>query len=139
MGTRQTRASATVTAGTDSFRDFAVVHQKGLNHRYFDGSAVENIAAEGLAIAEDSEDSGQMAINYGSEPMWFRFNLAPNVEFGNVAMYLGGQESVLPSGHFDIVLPKAGGADQVSGDYLFRDQAGFGNTSGLWGILRVGQ
>jgi len=25
----------------------------------------------------------------------------------------------------------------VSGDYLFRDQGSFGNTEGLWGILRV--
>jgi hypothetical protein len=25
----------------------------------------------------------------------------------------------------------------VRGDYLFRDQAAFGNTQGLWGILRV--
>jgi hypothetical protein len=25
----------------------------------------------------------------------------------------------------------------VTGDYLFRDNAGFGNTAGVWGILRV--
>jgi hypothetical protein len=32
----------------------------------------------------------------------------------------------------------AGGANQVPGDYLFRDQASFGNLQGLGGILRVG-
>jgi hypothetical protein len=25
----------------------------------------------------------------------------------------------------------------VTGDYLFRDNAGFGTTSGVWGIMRV--
>lgn len=65
-----------------AFRDFAVVWQKQLSHRYSDGTAVENVAAEGV-IAEDNQDSGQMAINYGSEPMWFRFGLRPNAPLGN--------------------------------------------------------
>jgi hypothetical protein len=39
--------------------------------------------------------------------------------------------------HFTYRLPSAGGAAAVTGDYLFRDQMGFGNASGLWGILRV--
>ena len=56
-----------------------------------------------------------------------------------IGMYLGAQESVTPSAHFDIRLPKAGGEGEVTGDYLYRDQASFGNTGGLWGILRVGQ
>ena len=30
------------------------------------------------AIAEDAEDSGHMAINYGAEPLWFRFGMPPN-------------------------------------------------------------
>ncbi len=72
---RATRASATLTSsGT---RDFVTVVQKGLGLRYKDGTPVEMVAAEGN-IAEDAEDSGQMAINYGSEPLWFRFGLAPN-------------------------------------------------------------
>jgi hypothetical protein len=54
-----------------------------------------------------------------------------------IGFYLGGQESVQPSGHFDIVLPSAGGANAVPGDYLFRDHGSFGNTDGLWGIFRV--
>ena len=211
------RAAATVNPGTPGeFRDFAVIHQKGLNLRYGDGTAVENIAGEGGAIPEDSHDAGQKAINYGTEPAWFRFGLRANTQFGTgpgelgavgnahllysntlaggdpatpvftasagqevrmrvleptgvgrgttfdlhghvwqrdpylggavasqsiginpLAMYLGGQESVTPANHFDILLPSAGGVNGVAGDYLFRDHGSFGNTDGLWGIFRV--
>jgi len=243
--TRQTRASATLNG---TIHDFAVVFQKGQNHFYKDGTPVENIASEGAGIPEDSGDAGQMAINYGTEPLWFRFGLQPHTAFGNagtpgsfgavpnperaysnalvggdpatpvfkatpgapvrmhvlnptgitrgsvfhlhghvwqrapyicpgqndglvgltgkcnwtdfgaapfepgsraignnpIGMYLGAQESVSPFAHFDIVLPGdgvaqggAGGVGKVPGDYLFRDQGSFGNTQGLWGILRV--
>ncbi|MNJ79246.1 hypothetical protein D3C77_771960 [compost metagenome] len=54
-----------------------------------------------------------------------------------MAMYIGAQESVLPAAHFSFMLPSAGGANAVMGDYLFRDYAAYGNLSGLWGILRV--
>jgi len=221
-------ASATVNPGTfenanDDFRDFAVVFQKGLNLRYgTDGTAVENIAGEGGAIPEDSHDAGQKAINYGTEPAWYRFGLPANGSFeavfagvpdpellysnslaggdpatpvfnalagrearmrlleptgvgrgstfdlhghgwqrdpyitpgflggglppgvvasqtigdNPIGFYLGHQESVTPAAHFDIVLPSAGGTGGA-GDYLFRDHGSFGNTDGLWGILRV--
>jgi len=49
----------------------------------------------------------------------------------------GGQESLTGGAHFTFLLPSAGGGNGVRGDYLFRDQASFGNSSGLWGILRV--
>jgi hypothetical protein len=52
-------------------------------------------------------------------------------------MYLGAQESITPYSHHELFLPSAGGGNAIVGDYLFRDHAGFGNTSGLWGILRV--
>jgi len=71
---RETRASATVNG---QLRDFTLVLQKGLNHRYGDGAPVEMILSEG-AISEDAEDSGHMALNYGSEPIWFRYGMAPN-------------------------------------------------------------
>jgi hypothetical protein len=245
---RKTRASATVTKADGTVvRDFAAVYQRGVNQKYKDGTPVSDVAAEGV-VSEDSEESGAGAINYGSEPMWLRFGLAPNAPFGHAAnadagagpgpgygdvpnaheaysnaitsgtdpvtpvftasagqelrlhvlepagaarggvftlhghvwqrtpyvcpgsaylglagncnptsfyptlagfevgsraighsptsMYLGGQESILPGAHFDIVAP-AGGANGVPGDYLFRDQAAFGNTLGLWGIVRV--
>jgi hypothetical protein len=71
-----------------AFRDFAVLWQKQLSHRYADGTAVENVAAEEV-VAEDYQDSGQMAVNYRSEPLWFRFGLAPNSPFGNTPGGLG--------------------------------------------------
>jgi len=230
--TRKTRASATVTApGQPAFRDFSVVIQKALTQHYVDGASVEHLNGEGVGIPEDSQDSSNMAMNYGSEPLWFRFALPPNAPFGHalgagfgdvadshraysndltggqdpatpvfraaagqpfrmrvgvptgstrgttfnlhghvwqrapylaenanwwktnptgdpglgstkignneLSFYQGGQESITPYAHFDLVLPKAGGANAVAGDYLFRDQAGFGDSSGLWGILRV--
>ncbi|HET9651296.1 MAG TPA: hypothetical protein VFP36_03865, partial [Usitatibacter sp.] len=49
----------------------------------------------------------------------------------------GGQESLTGAQHYTFLLPSAGGGNGVRGDYLFRDQASFGNSSGLWGILRV--
>jgi hypothetical protein len=78
--TRETRASATLN---NTIRDFTLVFQKGLNLRYSDGTAVENIASEGAGAPEDPQDSGQMALNYGTEPMWFRFGLQPDAPFGN--------------------------------------------------------
>ena len=228
--TRATRTTATITTGPgpdDHFRDATVIFQKGLNHRFSDGSGVPNIASEGEGIPEDSHDAGQMAINYGSEPMWFRFGMPADAPFeqvglggvknsheafsntcctiggtattpdqnvgdpvtqiitatpgedlrmrllmpmgvgrgttfnlhghawqrdpylaGTVAsqtighnpigMVLGHQESVTPAAHFDVVpLNGAGGKGAIPGDYLFSDQASFGLTSGLWGILRV--
>jgi hypothetical protein len=54
-----------------------------------------------------------------------------------IGMWLGGIESWFPGQHYDIFIPKAGGANKIPGDYLFRDHMGLGNTGGLWGILRV--
>lgn len=71
---RETRASATVNG---LFRDHTALVQRGMNHRYADGLPAPMVAAEGQ-ISEDAEDSGHSGINYGSEPLWFRFGLAPN-------------------------------------------------------------
>jgi hypothetical protein len=239
--TRVTRASATVKrADASTYRDFAAVIVKGQAHRYKNATAVENIAAEGGTLPEDSEDSGQMSVNYGSEPMWFRFGLKPNSPFGNtpgglgevaagdaysnglaftagglpqtfgnpstpvfeatkgdefrvrllnpsgigrgsvmtlhghvwqrspygcgpgltakdvglcpngtrvgsssigqspISFYMGAQDQVVPSAHFDLVMPSAGGTGAVPGDYLFRDVASFGNLGGVWNLVRVG-
>jgi manganese oxidase len=78
------------------FRDLAAVHQKGLNMRYGTratgkSSAVGSLAAERESTwqeadriaPEDAHDAGQMAINYGSEPMWFRFGMDPSAPFGH--------------------------------------------------------
>ncbi len=236
------------------FRESVLVHQKGLNLRYKDGSAVANLAAEKEkaietnTAPEDAHDSGHMAINYGTEPMWFRFGLSPDSVFGKggfggvihayqafsngccapdmvVAPYakpnvgepytpiatayagselrirallptgvgrattfslhghnwprdpylaehtwsvapdhgehsvggrpaewgvpakcigysatqmgMGGQESLTPMAHFDLILKSAGGKHAVAGDYLWQDHGGFGITSGLWSLVRV--
>ncbi len=65
---------------------------------------------------------GVGSVKYGYNPM---------------SMYIGARESVLPAAHFSFMLPSAGGSNAIPGDYLFRDNASFGNTAGLWGLLRV--
>jgi hypothetical protein len=80
------------------FRDLVAVHQKGLNMRYGQFPANGHFGAVGSLAAErataedppqdriapeDAHDAGQMAINYGSEPMWFRFGLEPSAPFGH--------------------------------------------------------
>ena len=76
-GCRETRTSATVAG---SIRDFVALIQKGMSHRYGDGEPVEQIASE-TSVAEDAEDSGEMAMNYRSDPLWFRFGMPPNAPF----------------------------------------------------------
>jgi hypothetical protein len=68
------RNSAVITVGQFQFQEFAVHFQTDINFRFGnDGSAVP-LTAE----TEDAEDSGQKAFNYRSEPMWKRFNYAPD-------------------------------------------------------------
>ena len=59
------------------------------------------------------------------------------IGFNPQGFFLGSQESVLPMAHFEVFLPSAGGGNARAGDYLINDQASFGRTDGLWGILRV--
>jgi hypothetical protein len=54
-----------------------------------------------------------------------------------LAMGMGGQESVTPMAHYDMIFSRAGGNKRIAGDYLWRDQAGFGITNGLWALIRV--
>jgi manganese oxidase len=110
-----TRSQVTVTrADGSTFRDFVLLFQNDLNLRYADGSAVKNTAE-----AEDSEDSGQKAFNYRTEPLWKRMGYAPEThlscgeedEFGNTItdctrnrdftdvlsnMRVGGEDPVTP-------------------------------------------
>ncbi len=237
-----TTTVATVTGPNGTFRDFSTIAQKGANFYYADSFPTENLLGEGsFGVAEDSQDMGHMTINYGTEPLWFRFGLLPNSpagnagngSFGGVAnagdMYsnglvgqdpqtavftaaagtefrmhvlmpfapgrgstfdlhghawqrdpyvcegsadlglagkcdmgnghagtpgtgevgstsighnpigfgMGGIESWSAAQHYEVVIPSAGGANGVGGDFLFRDHMGLGNHGGLWGIVRV--
>jgi len=235
---------ATTSEQAWNFRDFSIVGQKGVAMFYSDSTPAHNLEGEGtFGVAEDSQDMGGMTINYGTEPMWFRFGKNPSEHgvlsdvaagdaysnglvggdpqtavftadkgtpfrmhvlmptgagrgstfdlhghawqrdpyvcassdlglagkcdmgdgvagingtgevgskrisgIGNpgewryenpMGMGLGGVESWYPGEHYDVAVPSAGGPWQRTGDYLFRDHMGKGNTSGLWGILRV--
>jgi len=76
--------SATVIDGTKTFRDFSNVAAKGTSLYYGDSWPVENLLGEGsFGIAEDAQDMGGMSINYGVEPMWFRFGINPTLASGN--------------------------------------------------------
>lgn len=208
-----TRAAATVTSSSGSFREFVVFHQTDINLRDRNGNAICPVEGGDPCLgAEDSEEAGNMAINYRSEPMWFRLGFAPGSQFGvtrNVDMtnavsntqvggdpatpvftakagtptrlrlvdpggknrtgvfqvhghtwqrepylagtvpsqvignnlqseYKGSQEGMSATNHFDVVLQNgAGGAFNIPGDYLFRDQGSFGLDAGRWGLLRV--
>ncbi len=63
-----------------AFQEQVLFFQNNVNLRF--GSAWNGFAAgaavPNLADAEDPEDSGQKAINYRSEPLWFRMGFAPN-------------------------------------------------------------
>ena len=68
-------------------RDFMVVMAKDLNHRdrFFSNNLDKPVAhmnGEGHGLPEDSQENSGMALNYGIEPLWFRFAVPPNAPFG---------------------------------------------------------
>jgi hypothetical protein len=70
-----TRAAATVSSSNGSFKAFhelAFIIQDDVNLRYAGGTAVPN-----LAIDDDAENSGQKAVNYRAEPLWYRGGWGP--------------------------------------------------------------
>jgi|DewCreStandDraft_2_1066082.scaffolds.fasta_scaffold00032_205 hypothetical protein len=70
----KSRATALVTkADRTRFREFVLLFQDDINMRFGDGRPIPNTAE-----AEDPEDSGQKAVNYRTEPMWFRMGFAPD-------------------------------------------------------------
>jgi hypothetical protein len=86
--TRLTRAQATVTspaglAGSGgTFREALSIGHKIANLRWKDGTAIANVNQNEFG-REGAEDSGHAGFNYGMEPPWFRFELPPDVPFGN--------------------------------------------------------
>ncbi len=70
-----TRAAATVSSSNSSFRpfhEFAFVIQDDVNLQFAGGTPVPN-----LDIDDDPENSGQKAINYRAEPVWYRGGWGP--------------------------------------------------------------
>jgi hypothetical protein len=77
-----TRASATVCpggqspctmGGANAFREFVALFQNDVNLRDAANQPIPN-----TFDAEDPEDSGQKAVNYRTEPVWFRMGFAPD-------------------------------------------------------------
>ena len=72
---KTTRASATVSSTSSAFKpfhEFAFVIQDDVNLVYASGKAVPN-----LEIDDDPENSGQKAVNYRAEPLWYRGGWGP--------------------------------------------------------------
>ncbi|MNZ87246.1 hypothetical protein D3C78_1060970 [compost metagenome] len=77
------RAAATVRAPKQAeYRDFSLIWHRSLNMRWANGRPVQNIAPEGFGVPGDPEDNSDMAVNYKSEPLWYRFAKAPDAPFG---------------------------------------------------------
>ena len=55
------------------------------------------------------------------------------------SQWFGARDAFGPNSQFDIVIAKAGGEDEVIGDYLYRSFIGTDFFAGLWGIFRVGK
>jgi manganese oxidase len=90
-----------------------VVMAKNLNHRYADGAAVEHMNGEGVGIPEDSQESSNMALNYGIEPLWFRFGILPQAPFGGAGCGPGCYGGV-PNAHQAFSTVLSGGADPAT-------------------------
>ena len=73
------RATADVVYPGGTFREFVAILQNDVNLRRPDGVPVPPPSGGGAGIptVEDGEDSGNMAINYKTEPMWTRLNFSP--------------------------------------------------------------
>ena len=72
-----TRASATVTYSDGPFRDFVLMLQDDVNMRFGDGSFVPTVSEE-----EESEDSGMKAVNYRTDPIWYRLGIGATADAG---------------------------------------------------------
>ena len=72
---KTTRASAVVSSTSTAFKpfhEFAFVFQDDINLQYASGTPVPN-----LEIDDDPENSGQKAINYRTDPVWYRGGWGP--------------------------------------------------------------
>jgi hypothetical protein len=81
-----TRLAATVTSPSGTFREFVMVNQAGIQLRDRNGNPIcpiegradeEGGAATTCLGSDDAEETGNVAVNYRSEPMWFRLGFDP--------------------------------------------------------------
>ena len=63
---------SSTSAAFKPFHEFAFVFQDDVNLQYAGGTAVPN-----LEIDDDPENSGQKAVNYRTEPLWYRGGWGP--------------------------------------------------------------
>jgi hypothetical protein len=75
---RLSRAAASVFLGsTRLFDEFVLVFQDNVNLRYADDDWPP---VASLAVNEDATESGQKAVNYKTEPLWFRTGFLPETD-----------------------------------------------------------
>jgi hypothetical protein len=91
-----------------------VLHPAGLNEQVFE--------LHGAGWQEEPYTKGSVALTDNN----------PSSQF------TGSRDTFGANAEFDIVLKKAGGANAVQGDYLFRTFIGNEFQNGMWGLVRVG-
>ncbi|MEA2602250.1 MAG: manganese oxidase [Acidobacteriota bacterium] len=72
---KTTRASAVISSPSSAFKpfhEFALIIQDDVNLQFGDGTPVPN-----LKVDDDPENSGQKAVNYRAEPLWYRGGWTP--------------------------------------------------------------
>jgi manganese oxidase len=91
------------------FREFVLLFQDNVNLRYKSGRAVPS-----MTMDEDPAESAQKAINYRTEPLWFRLGHAPDTPM----------EETRNNPNYNLVLSNnwIGGADPETP--VFKAQAG---------------
>src|SRR6185295_5671222 len=84
LSIRKSRASATITpTDVPRFKEFLVMFQDDLNLRFTKGDSYDftnpafGPAIPNLVVNDDPENSGQKAINYRTEPLWYRAGWSP--------------------------------------------------------------
>jgi manganese oxidase len=91
-----------------------VLHPAGLNEQVFE--------LHGHAWQEEPYAKGSLSM----------------VENNPMSQWTGSRDAFGANSSFDVVIKRAGGANAVKGDYLFRTFIGADFQDGMWGLVRVG-
>ena len=79
---------------------------------------------------------GILGHNWTEEPFITDLFPSDTMAWDETQKFKSAQDNILPPAAWNVVT-EAGGPFNIQGDYLFRDLASFGNTNGLWGLVRV--